>query len=318
MVTTPRISIIVPSYNSERTIRRCIDSILQQSFCDFELLLIDDGSIDNSKSIYEEYSHKDGRIKVICKKNGGVSSARNLGLEAARGEWVTFIDADDYIASDFFSAIERQTSDLVIGQCLHFNSFGKYWISENIASQEIRNNEKMQEFLTQYLLFHIMRTPWGKFFRKNLIGSNRFDEDMKLGEDTVFVHKYILGCNSIAVVSNMTYYYFDNDENVRIKYAMSPKDSLDHLKKIIKQYQQLNAKNPKFELFMFRFYLSLCLNQMKDNSNLWFGDNFITKLLISFRTEISKKDFLKYILMRIPWCYNWLMRDCYSKKNTNK
>ena len=91
------ISIIVPIYNSESTLKRCVDSILAQTYQNFELLLIDDGSKDCSGEICKEYAQKDSRVKVFHKENGGVSSARNLGLDNARGEWVTFVDSDDWI-----------------------------------------------------------------------------------------------------------------------------------------------------------------------------------------------------------------------------
>lgn len=98
----PKISIIVPVYNAERYLHRCIESILAQTFKDFELLLIDDGSKDNSGYICNEYAGKDERVKVWHKENGGVSSARNVGLDNVKGEWVTFVDSDDYISSNYF------------------------------------------------------------------------------------------------------------------------------------------------------------------------------------------------------------------------
>ena len=101
------ISVIVPVYNVENYIHHCVDSILSQSFSDFELLLIDDGSNDKSGLICDEYARKDSRIKVYHKENGGVSSARNLGIEKANGEWICFIDADDYVRQDFFSDIQQ-------------------------------------------------------------------------------------------------------------------------------------------------------------------------------------------------------------------
>ena len=93
---TPKISVIVPVYNVEKYLPRCIDSILSQTFTDFELLLIDDGSPDNCGKICDEYAAKDSRVRVFHKPNGGVSSARNLGLDNARGEWIAFIDSDDF------------------------------------------------------------------------------------------------------------------------------------------------------------------------------------------------------------------------------
>lgn len=98
----PKISIIVPVYNTERYLSKCIDSILSQSFTDFELLLINDGSLDYSGAICDQYAANDSRVTVFHKENGGVSSARNLGLDNARGEWVTFVDSDDWIARTMY------------------------------------------------------------------------------------------------------------------------------------------------------------------------------------------------------------------------
>ena len=95
------ISIITPVYNAEKYLRCCIDSIIAQTFTDFELLLIDDGSKDKSGAICDEYAAKDARIRVFHKENGGVSSARNLGLDNAKGEWITFIDSDDWVKQDY-------------------------------------------------------------------------------------------------------------------------------------------------------------------------------------------------------------------------
>lgn len=101
----PKISVIVPVYNVEKYLRKCVDSILSQTFTDFELLLIDDGSKDHSGEICDEYALQDDRVKVFHKENGGVSSARNLGIDVAKGEWITFVDADDYIAENLLQSL---------------------------------------------------------------------------------------------------------------------------------------------------------------------------------------------------------------------
>ena len=98
----PQISVIVPVYKTEAYLRRCVDSILAQTFTDFELILVDDGSPDKCYAICEDYKAKDNRVSVIHKKNGGVSSARNAGLDAARGVFVTFVDSDDYVKPAYF------------------------------------------------------------------------------------------------------------------------------------------------------------------------------------------------------------------------
>ena len=106
-MTQPTISIIVPVYNSEKYLGACIDSILSQYFRDFELILVDDGSRDSSPHICDDYTQKDSRVKVIHKENGGVSAARNDGLDIAKGEYVTFIDSDDWVERDYLSTLSN-------------------------------------------------------------------------------------------------------------------------------------------------------------------------------------------------------------------
>lgn len=103
-----KLSIIVPIYNAERYIRQCVDSILSQSFGDFELLLVDDGSDDESSRICDEYAGVDSRVRVFHKVNGGVSSARNMGIDNARGRWILFVDADDYLFDDALGIMEDE------------------------------------------------------------------------------------------------------------------------------------------------------------------------------------------------------------------
>ena len=136
------ISIIVPVYKAELFLPRCIDSILTQTFTDFELLLIDDGSPDNSGSICDEYALKDKRIRVFHKENGGVSSARNLGLDNAKGEWITFIDADDWISNTF---IEHLYKPILSNNNIEFVQAG----CTNYINNEIANIEQQYEYLNQ-------------------------------------------------------------------------------------------------------------------------------------------------------------------------
>ena len=123
----PQISVIVPVYNAEKYLHRCIDSILAQTFSDFELLLIDDGSKDNSGRICDEYAAKDSRIRVFHKKNGGVSSARNMGLDNAKGDWITFVDSDDWVKQDYlYSMISQPDADLIMSSFDIIENFGKW------------------------------------------------------------------------------------------------------------------------------------------------------------------------------------------------
>lgn len=116
-MVSPQISIIVPVYNTEIYLRRCIESLLSQVYTDFELLLVDDGSTDKSGIICDEYAAKDSRVHVYHKENGGVSSARNLGLDKARGEWVTYVDSDDYVDAAYCSELLKYSKDVDVVTC---------------------------------------------------------------------------------------------------------------------------------------------------------------------------------------------------------
>ena len=201
----PKISIIVPVYNTEKYLHCCVDSILAQTYTDFELLLIDDGSTDNSGDICNEYISKDSRVSVFHKQNGGVSSARNLGLDNAKGEWVAFIDSDDWIKTDYlFSMINLSDSDLIV------NSFSivddlEDW-KPKIDNKKYENKE-IKFFVERFIWSASFCTPWCKLFKKSIIGDLRFDVNLSLAEDTIFVFQYLCKVSTIRTVENYGYQY---------------------------------------------------------------------------------------------------------------
>lgn len=201
-MTTPKISVIVPVYKVEQYLHRCIDSILSQSFTDFELLLIDDGSPDNCGKICDEYAQKDSRVRVFHKPNGGVSSARNLGLDNAKGEWVAFIDSDDYVENGYLEELlsyETNTSADII---------------TSIKILDSTNNSVTLERKEFGLLFSVYGfdkncPPWGKLLKKDIISRYKlkFNTRVHLGEDAMFVLSYLLNANKITLISSNKYNY---------------------------------------------------------------------------------------------------------------
>lgn len=149
----PLISIIVPVYNVEKYLSRCIDSILSQTFFDFEILLIDDGSTDGSPIICDKYANKDSRVRVFHKKNGGVSSARNMGLEYALGEWITFVDSDDWIDNNMYTLLYEETissnADIVL--CDFYVYYSKNRIELNKAiSTDCSKNDIIRKYILSF------------------------------------------------------------------------------------------------------------------------------------------------------------------------
>ena len=204
------ISIIVPIYNAEKTLVRCIESILAQEFSNFELIIIDDGSTDASGAICDEYAKKDFRIRVIHKQNGGVSSARNQGIDNAKGEWITFCDADDYVYPCWLTNFidNSQDADLVVqgiiadGNLYDFSKKGDRIIGIDFIGDSIVCIEKLFEK-------GILGYPWNKLFRRYIIAQNNlhFDSSIHLKEDEIFVLQYLKYCRVIQSTSKAGYYY---------------------------------------------------------------------------------------------------------------
>lgn len=206
-----KISVIVPVYNSERFLHRCIDSVLVQTYTDFELLLIDDGSTDSSGEICDLYAQKDDRIKVLHKSNGGVSSARNIGLDIASGEWITFIDSDDWVSEQYLEKLSLGFQfDLVISYAKCFGKYGeilqKKYLSKCIDSKDI-------EILFLEYDLNWQTSPWAKLYRRDLCDNLRFVEGMHIGEDLVFLYTYIMKCRKICVLSDANYNYDMSNEH---------------------------------------------------------------------------------------------------------
>ena len=130
---TPYISVIIPVYNAEATLKKCVDSVLMQQYADFEVILVDDGSKDGSFQICDEYAREDSRVTVIHKENGGVSSARNAALEIAKGERILFLDADDYLDKSFFNGVKESTEDLLIRGISFFSKLGKFFSTSTLG-----------------------------------------------------------------------------------------------------------------------------------------------------------------------------------------
>lgn len=198
------ISFIVPIYNAEKLLSRCIDSILAQTYHDWELLLIDDGSHDGSEVICDEYAQNDARIKVFHKSNGGVSSARNYGLDVASGDYICFVDADDTIDKNYLhDLITNADADLVM--CGFRSSLGVHYLpkAEYISEDSLR--DRASEIVRSKAIY----VPWIKLLKRSIIEEHqlRFDTKLRLGEDTTFVYLYLSFCKSVRFVSNESYNY---------------------------------------------------------------------------------------------------------------
>lgn len=204
----PEISVIVPIYKSEMFIRRCVESIISQKFSDFELILVDDGSTDKSGSICDEYAIKDPRIHVIHKTNGGVSSARNKGIEVAVGNWITFVDSDDYVLDTYLQDLFDPYYDLNVIGHQHIDYDKKKSEEKKLFqfSINVLDNNSMSSVIDKNGKYWMIFC-WGRLFKKEILERYkiRFDEKLKVGEDYVFSSLYLSHCSSLRISDATSY-----------------------------------------------------------------------------------------------------------------
>lgn len=227
MMIQPFFSVVIPVYNSEYFIKDCVESVLKQDFKNFELILINDGSIDNSGKICDDYALKDERIRIIHQRNTGVSAARNRGIEVSSGEYVTFIDSDDYVETEYLSKFhqlfEEYDYDLGIsGVCMNYDGFqiNKRYFVENV---ECKNFTEIAFVIPELENKMLLSGPYVKAFKNKIIKENNifFDGNFSFGEDAIFNLTYLLHVNSLATTNYVGYNYMqrDNDSLVNKKYS---------------------------------------------------------------------------------------------------
>lgn len=212
----PKISVIVPVYCAETYLEKCIECILAQTFLDLELLLVDDGSPDNSGIICDSYANRDSRVRVIHKKNGGVSSARNEGLKQATGTYVMFCDSDDFVdpswCIELYTIMEDKNVDIGICGYSYVDSEGK-----DLNRIHIFSNESVSVLLPKSIwnIYYqcFLNMPWNKIFRKSIIDKHgiTFKEGLQYNEDLLFVLDYLLVGNVIIGMVNKPLYHYRQD-----------------------------------------------------------------------------------------------------------
>ena len=211
-----RYSVIIPVYNAEGTLRRCLDSLVGQQFSDYELLLINDGSTDGSDAICREYANTYSCVRYFAKENGGVSSARNLGLEQAEGEYILFVDSDDYVSQDYFAllshTLESNAVDLLMFGYRNFGGVSTEWdTGEFYEDAETGIAKQISSVMQQYLFSSLC----SKGFKRQIIEQHniRFANDLAIGEDQTFIFTFAMHIRSIGSIGNHLYNVDVSDGN---------------------------------------------------------------------------------------------------------
>lgn len=201
------ISIIIPCYNAEKTIKRCLESVISQTYKNIEIVIINDGSTDKTDSIIKKYIN-DNRIKYYNRSNHGIGKTRNFGIKEATGEYITFLDSDDYLPNDaidnLYKLAQKNKLDLVVSD---------YYVdNKNIKSEKIKSFPITNVKNNPNLIFDINLAPWNKLYKKELIENIKFEENLKY-EDAPFVIESIIKAKRIGKLDKETYYYVVNSNS---------------------------------------------------------------------------------------------------------
>lgn len=310
------LSIIVPVYNVSRYLYGCIESILNQEFQDFELILVDDGSVDDSGKICDEYAGKDNRIHVIHQKNGGVSSARNTGIENASGKYIAFVDADDTMEPNMYSTMvtkaEQSGSDYVIcGLKILFANNTEdilYSLPENV----LMNRDSVIKVLLYsiYSNENIINSPCNKLYRLDLIRNNqiRFLKRRR-AEDWLFNIRYLENSQSALYINEPLYNYVRNNESVMSRVLPEQyeiwKENAQIRKEIAERYQMAvdwKEVNKNFLMGVIPWVVAM-YKQTKDfNFNSVLEDkDFKDACINSHRLDSLKTEFIREMInMSLP------------------
>ena len=306
-MSNPLISIIIPVYNNEERVLRCINSLISQSYKNLEIILINDGSTDKSEE--KILSVKDERIKYFSQKNSGPSIARNKGLDVAKGDYITFIDSDDYILSDAYETIVSEINS-TNADIVSFNIKKKLSENKTIVVKEPYSSEMTwQEFYKNFLLHNGLCSLCNKVFKSTLFHNIRLYEDIRLGEDSTALLRIIPSCKKIVHIAKPFYVYDLTNEGLSRNAKKNVYEYMTATRRVEEFYKQNNITPPlPNELLRLKIcYYTLYFCPLKKAKKFGYTDYFL--LAKDFHADFSKivrcKEFkhiaLKYRLFTLVY-----------------
>ncbi len=265
MDKNPEISIITPVYNVDKYLRKCLDSILSQTFSDFELIIVDDGSTDNSGKIADEVAELDKRVKVIHKSNGGAPSARNAGISTAKGNYFYFPDSDDWLEKDYLEKLyklaKKTNSQLVIsGYTMEFFEKGKCLTCSVTNGEKLFGNKnEVRANIHKYLNNMMVAVPWNKLFDANYIRKNNYLFPNVKWDDLHFNLEVLSNISSVSISSSSGYHFFRSrmgSETTLVFDGQLFKKRKEQFEHILKIYEQWNVDDPDIMEEIYSYYTS--------------------------------------------------------------
>ena len=304
-----KISIIVPIYNTESFLDKCIKSLITQSYNNLEILLINDGSTDGSLSICKKYANQDSRITLINKKNGGVSSARNKGLKIATGDYIGFVDSDDYISSDMYEklllAIKENDAD--IAECGYITTTPN---CEIMSKHPLENKVILGSYECSYNYLNKSNTTnfnWNKLYKKFIFEDIRYS-NYKYSEDYIVNAKAFYKCNKKVTIDDCCYYYVRNQSSVSHQEFNEAKlDIIKAGKEVLKFYE---SRYPQLCKFVIIYILNNIRKLYEDliESNVSNKIKFKEILISEYRAfyPLIKKDLYKIVKFKKTYIALWI------------
>jgi len=322
-----KVTVIVPVYNVEKYLPKCIESILTQSYNEIELILINDGSNDRSGNICDVYAAQDTRIKVIHQENRGLSGARNAGLDIAQGDYIGFVDSDDYVDPNMYTlmvqAIENSNADLVACTAVIVSESGRFIRNLTKKCKSISRLSRKEALLVFPSTNVISNSACDKLFSASIIKNIKFDPKIRVSEDNPFVCEVLVNINSIILIPNQLYFYVMRKESItNSDFNSKNLDVIEAEKKCIKLYEKnqpdlVKLMTDRFVVGMLHMLVvatekkttknnidTLCfeLNKYKDYK---FSGRFIDhiKIFVYFKLNSIK---LMLLLKKIKRIINWV------------
>lgn len=255
----PTFSIIIPVYNAQKTISRSIESVLLQEMQDFELILVNDGSSDNSLQICKKYENDNHKIRVIDKENGGVSSARNEGINNSNGEYIVFLDSDDTISAQlltlFYKSIKERNVDLVFCNFTIVTSTQR--LSNVVNVKEVCSKKDISNQFEELYNSNLLNCCWGKCFKRDLIKC-KFNTNIQLGEDFLFVLNYLKNAKTVYYLNKELYdYYFFSDSTLSFTGGIK---RLENLYEVYNQSKDILQEVFETNCFEYAIERKFCIN----------------------------------------------------------
>ena len=227
------ITVVVPIYKVEKYLRRCVDSILLQTYKNLEIILVDDGSPDSCPVICDEYADMDKRVSVIHKSNGGLSDARNAGIELAHGKYIAFVDSDDYIDERMYEILYKNLTDnnADISVCEFIKTYDEAKIDDSIIKESVEVFNKLQVMDNLYDDLYLQTVvAWNKLYKKDIFKSIRYPFG-KINEDEYVIHQILNSANNVVYTNLPLYYYVQRTDSIMgEKYSLKRLDVLNALR----------------------------------------------------------------------------------------